>query len=212
MTIYVIRHGETALNAKAIMQGWLDEPLNQSGRDLAEITGQAMKGIHFDRCISSPLIRAKETAEIVLRESGNSIPIEVDDSIREINFGDLEGRKLSEMGEAGLLFYTDPFHFSGFPNGETIQEVCERTQRFLKKLIEQDDGQTYLIGAHGCALRAMLNFLYQDPSDFWRGHAPYNCSVSIVEVKDGNSRLVAEDKVYYDQSLIVDRYKGELNR
>lgn len=207
MKIYIIRHGETDLNSKAIMQGWLDEPLNQSGRDLAVMTGQAIKGIHFDGCFSSPLIRAKETAEIVLRESGNNIPVITDDRIREINFGDMEGRKLTEMGEAGILFYTDPFHFSGFPNGETIQDVCRRTQAFLKELIEKDDGKNYLIGAHGCALRAMLNFLYDDPSDFWRGHAPYNCSFNIIEVKDGAPEIIAIDKVYYDQSLIVDHYK-----
>lgn len=207
MTFYIIRHGETALNARAVMQGWIDEPLNQNGRDLAVLTGQAMKDIRFDCCITSPLIRARETVEIVLRESGNELPILTDDRIREINFGDLEDRKLTEMGEAGILFYTDPFRFSGFPNGDTIQDVCDRTQAFLKELIARDDGKTYLIGAHGCALRAMLNFLYPDPSDFWRGHAPYNCSVNIVQAEHGEARLLAEDKVYYDQSLIVDHYK-----
>ena len=89
MTIYVLRHGETALNAKGVMQGLLNEPLNQNGRALAVLTGQGMRGIHFDGCISSPLVRAKETAEIILRESGNDIPITVDERVREINFGDL---------------------------------------------------------------------------------------------------------------------------
>ena len=59
MKIYIIRHGETDMNARAVMQGWMDEPLNTSGRDLAVITGRAMRGIHFDGCFSSPLIRAK---------------------------------------------------------------------------------------------------------------------------------------------------------
>ena len=77
------------------------------------ITGRAMRGIHFDGCFSSPLVRAKETAEIVLRESGNDIPIVTDDRLREISFGVMEGRKLEEMGEAGLLFFTDPFRFEG---------------------------------------------------------------------------------------------------
>ena len=205
-TFYIIRHGETALNARAVMQGWIDEPLNQNGRDLAVMTGQAMKDIHFDCCISSPLKRARETVEIILRESGNDIPILTDDRIKEINFGDLEGRRLTEMGEAGMLFYKDPFRFAGFPNGENFQDVCKRTQAFLKELIARDDGKTYLIGAHGGALRAMVNFLYPDPDDFWRGHAPYNCSFSIVEAENGEARLIAEDKVYYDQSLIVDHY------
>ena len=207
MKIYVLRHGETALNAKGVMQGWLNEPLNQNGRDLAVATGRAMRGIRFDACISSPLVRARETVEIILRESGNDIPISVDDRIREIHFGDLEGMTFREMGEAGTLFYTDPFHLTGFPNGETIRDLCNRTQAFLRELIAKDDGKTYLIGTHGCATRAMLNFLYDDPADFWQGRAPYNCSVNIVEAQAGVPRLTAIDKVYYDPGLIVDHYK-----
>jgi broad specificity phosphatase PhoE len=189
------------------MQGCLDKPLNQNGRDLAVITGKAMKGICFDRCISSPLIRAKETAEIILRESGNTTEIEYDDRIREIDFGDLEGKSLSEMGEDGNLFYTDPFRFAGFPNGERISDLCERTQAFIKELTAKDDGKSYLISTHGCAMRAMVNDLRDDPSDFWYGHAPYNCSVTIVEAKNGAARITEVDKVYYDKSLIKDHFK-----
>ena len=166
-----------------------------------------MKGIHFDHCISSPLIRARETVEIVLRESGNNIPITMDDRIREIDFGDIEGKPLTAMGQEGIKFYMDPLNFAGFPNGESVPQVCERTQAFLKELIAEDDGKNYLIGTHGCAVRAMVNFLYDDPSDYWRGHAPYNCSVNIVTVENGIPRLAAEDKVYYDRSLIVDHFK-----
>ncbi len=207
MTLYILRHGETDLHIKGVMQGWLDAPLNQNGRDLAVVTGQGMRGIRFDKCISSPLIRAKETAEIVLRESGNRIPITTDDRIREINFGEMEGRTVSEMGDAGALFFKDPFRFPGFPHGETISDVCKRTQSFLKELLETDSGETVLICTHGCATRAMLNFLYEDPAEFWRGHPPYNCSVNIVAAENKTARIVAEDKVYYDRHLIMDHYK-----
>ena len=207
MKIYILRHGETALNSKGVMQGWFDEPLNENGRNLAVLTGQALKGIKFDHCISSPLIRAMETAEIVLRESENTVEIKTDDRIREMNFGDLDGRSLSEMGEEGYKFYMDPFHFAGFPNGEKIQDVCNRTQSFLKELAAGDDGKTYLISTHGCAMRAMVNYLKEDPSDFWGGHAPYNCSFTIIEAEGGKAHITDIDKVYYDSSLIVDHYK-----
>ena len=209
MKIYVLRHGETALNAKGVMQGWINEPLNQAGRDLAALTGQSMKakGIRFDFCFSSPLARARETVEIVLRESGNEIPVTTDDRVKEINFGDLEGKTFTEMGEAGVFFFRDPFRLTGFPNGESIRDVCARTQAFLREVIARDDGKTYLIGTHGCAARAMLNFLYDDPSDFWQGHAPYNCSVNIVETEAGVPRITSIDRVFYDPKLIVDHYK-----
>ncbi len=207
MKIYIIRHGETALNVKRIMQGRLDEPLNGSGRELAVLTGRAMRYVRFDVCVSSPLKRAKETAEAVLKESGNDIPVKLDDRLLEIDFGDLEGRMLSDMGEAGYLFYTDPFNFAGFPNGEKVKDVCERTQGFLKELINKDDGKTYLISTHGCALRAMTNYLFENPSDFWRGRAPYNCSFTIIESENGAARLTAVDRVFYDEKLIVDHFK-----
>lgn len=207
MKIYIIRHGETDLNAQGIMQGWLDQPLNNSGRNLAVITGQAMKDINFDYCISSPLKRAIETSEIILRESENDIPIAIDDRLLEINFGDLEGKKISEMRDAVYTFYMDPFHFKGFPNGETVQDVCRRTQQFLNELIAKDNGKNYFISTHGCAMRAMVNFLNDDPSDYWHGHAPYNCSVTIVEVENGIPHIAAVDKVYYDQGFIVDHFK-----
>ncbi len=207
MKIYILRHGETALNTKGVMQGWLDEPLNENGRKLAALSGQAMKGIRFDRCISSPFVKATETAEILLRESGNAANITIDDRIREIHFGDLEGKSLSEMGEEGYHFYMDPFRFVGFPNGERIQDVCIRTQSFLKELIAKDDGKTYLISTHGCAMRAMVNYLKDDPSDYWYGHGPYNCSFTIIEAEGGKARITDVDKVYYDASLIVDHFK-----
>ncbi len=207
MKIYIVRHGETVLNAKGVMQGRLDEPLNQNGRDLAEMTGKAMKGIHFDCCISSSLDRAKETAAIILRESENDIPFDIDDRVIEIDFGDMEGKKIAEMGEEGFKFYFDPFHFVGFPNGETIQDVCDRTQAFLKELITKDDGRTYLISTHGCAMRGMINYLSDNPADYWCGHAPYNCSFTIIEAEGGKARITDVDKVYYDPSLIVDHFK-----
>ncbi len=207
MKIYILRHGQTALNAARVMQGRLNEPLDESGRALAAATGRALRGTRFDCCVSSPLIRAEETARIVLRESGNRVPVLTDERLLEIDFGEMEGKKITEMGAAGRLFFEDPLHFSGFPRGETVREVCARTQAFLKELAAKNDGKTYLVSTHGCAMRAMVNFLFPDPADFWRGHAPYNCSFTVVEAQGGEARLAELDKVYYDPALAVDLYK-----
>ncbi len=206
MLIYIIRHGETNLNAKGVLQGSMDEPLNESGLSLARTVGERMKDIRFDACFSSPLKRAAETARIVLEESNNSASIRYDDRLREICFGAVEGQQLSSLGEQGQLFFEDTFRYAPFPGGETVDQVCARTQQFLQDLLARDDGRTYLVSTHGCALRAMLNRLYEDPSDFWHGHVPYNCSVSIVEGQGGKGKLVGDDVIYYDLSLTVDRY------
>lgn len=213
MLIYIVRHGETRSNVEGLLQGWTNDPLNKNGIKLAEITGRGMRNVHFDACISSPLLRARQTAEIILRESGNGlVSISFDDRIKEINMGNWEGKKFRpgerEVDENEIkMFFTDPFHFRGCPGGETIQQVCVRTQAFLKSLASNDDGRTYLLTTHGFALRAMLNFLYDDPSDYWHGHVPYNCAVNIIEVKDNTIKLIADDKVYYDISDAVDLYE-----
>ena len=148
MKIYIIRHGETDSNRLGLLQGGSDRPLNENGIRLARLCGQGMKGIHFDRCISSPLRRASETARIVLQESGNeNAGFSFDERLREISMGDWEGKhfRTDEDGvdpEAMKVFFDNAFLFPGFPNGETVVSLTERTQNFLKELAAEDDGST----------------------------------------------------------------------
>ena len=206
MLIWIVRHGETALNKRGVLQGRLDEPLDADGRKLAELTGRALAGTEFTACWSSPLKRALETAQIILRESGNGERILTDERLLEIDFGEMEGKHISQLGAEGRLFFSDPFAYRAPRGGESVREVCERTQGFLKELIRKGGGGNCLVSVHGCALRAMLNFLYEDPSDFWHGHVPYNCSLSVVEAENGSARLVTDDAVFYPAHLAADRY------
>ena len=216
MEIYVIRHGETDANKEGIMQGWLDLPLNEFGRKLAIDTGRALKGkISFDAAISSPLSRAKETAEILLRESGNDkTPLFLDDRLKEVYAGEWEGKcfKPGHPDEAALTdeqrnaLFGNPFETPRYPGGESIRDVIARTQEFLRELIEQNAYERVLVSTHGCALRAMLNSLYPDPSNFWQGHIPYNCSISILESNGKEAKLLESDKIYYDPAECVDHY------
>ncbi len=67
MKIYVVRHGETNWNVEKKLQGRADIPLNNKGKRLAEVTGEALSDIHFDICFASPLIRTIQTAEALLK-------------------------------------------------------------------------------------------------------------------------------------------------
>lgn len=215
MEIYVIRHGETDANKEGIMQGWLDLPLNEFGRKLAKDTGRALKGVKFDAAITSPLSRAKETAELLLFESGNSgTPLLFDERLKEISAGEWEGKcfrpghpDAEQLGEEKRKkFFSDPFLAPRYPGGESVYDVIARTQEFFKELVAKESYERVLVSTHGCALRAMLNYLYPNPSDFWQGHIPYNCSISILEVKGGEVKLLESDKIFYDPADLVDRY------
>ena len=108
MKLYIIRHGETAWNKKFLLQGQTDIPLNENGRELAQVTARALQMVPFDLCITSPLLRAKETAQIIL--GSRKIPFLEDARIQEIGFGTYEGRRVRD--ENGVL--VDPvFQISG---------------------------------------------------------------------------------------------------
>ena len=208
MQIYVIRHGETAMNLESRLQGWLDEPLNENGILVAQLTGKALRDVRFDRVISSPLSRAKETARLILEENRFPVPVETDDRLREIKWGSWDGlccapERFEIPDERFPDFFYDPMRFAGAPDGESIRDVIRRTEGFLRELISepQNHGKTILISTHGCATRALLNMAYEDREDFWQGSLPPNCAVSIVRVVNGECRLEARDQVYYDRSL-----------
>ena len=139
---------------------------------------------------------------------------DMDDRIREIDWGSWEGLGCTERNyeipdENYNLFLTDALHFAGSPDGESVADVCDRTAEFLQEVIHNPEyeDKTILISTHGCAMRAMLNPLYENRLDFWQGHVPYNCTVNVVEAHHGLAKLAEKDKIYYDASLCFDNYK-----
>ena len=87
--LYIMRHGRTDWNVRHKLQGRTDIPLNDEGRMMAAEAGKQYSDIHFDECYSSPLARAKETAEIFLK--GRGVPVYTDDRLVEMGFGVYEG-------------------------------------------------------------------------------------------------------------------------
>ena len=97
MKLYLIRHGETDWNKEFKIQGSSDIELNEYGRELAFITREGLRHIPFDIAYTSPLKRAKETAEIIL--GGRNIPLYEDERVQEACFGSFEGATLKELRE-----------------------------------------------------------------------------------------------------------------
>ena len=83
--LYIMRHGRTVWNMEHKLQGKTDVPLSKAGRPVVEQAAVAYRDTHIDVCYCSPLIRAMETAEIVLR--GREVPIITDARLEEMGFG-----------------------------------------------------------------------------------------------------------------------------
>lgn len=203
MKLYVLRHGKTSWNALRKVQGAADIPLAKEGIDLAEKVGENLKDVPFDLCFTSPLLRARQTAMLVLGRRAEQIPVISDKRIQEIDFGVLEGTQFKDeegnvISREMEVFFKDPQNFPRPENGENISDILKRTREFWEEKINDSSLQdkTVLIASHGCAVRALLQNIYQDPDDFWHGCVPPNCSISLVEVIDGKAVLLEEDKVY----------------
>ncbi|MGI6001433.1 histidine phosphatase family protein [Lachnoclostridium sp. An131] len=206
MQIYIIRHGETDWNTKRLLQGATDIPLNQNGIEVAKLTSAALKEVPFDIIYTSPLQRAVQTAEIM--RGDREIPVILDDRLKEISFGPYEGLCCSREGYSipdpeFVNFFTDPAHYTPPEGGESIAELCVRTTDFLTELIRNPDMQdkTVLLSGHGAVVKGLLSSLtITDMKDFWKGGVHKNCGVSMIEVKNGEARLLQENVIYYDEN------------
>lgn len=201
MKIYVVRHGVTEWNRLKKVQGTADIPLAEEGIYLAKKTGEALKDVPFDICFSSPLQRARQTAGYIL--GGRDVPVILDKRIQEIDFGALEGARFKD--DSGKIsspemevFFRHPLEFKRPEGGENIDDILKRTREFWEEKIKDPKlaHKTILVSSHGCAVRALLQNIYQDKEDFWHGSVPPNCSVNIVEAEGEKAWFLEEDKVF----------------
>lgn len=202
MKIYFVRHGETDWNKERKIQGQVDIPLNEFGRHLARETAKGLRDVPFDVCFTSPLGRARETAQIILQ--GRDVPILEDKRILEMNFGVLEGKCCSKEGwdvpDSFQMFFDDPVHYQAPEGGEDFQAVRERTGDFLNWLFAQEQyrDSAVLVTTHGAAMAGLLNNLKKKPlAEYWGVGVHKNCGVTEVDVTDGRIQIISENKVYY---------------
>lgn len=208
MMLYVIRHGETDWNRARKVQGHTDIPLNEYGRRLAEETAEGMKDIPLDLAYTSPLLRAKETAEIIL--NGRTIPLYEEERIKELCFGRYEGICCSgdnrdPESDKFNLFFGDTANYVPVGGGESIEDLYARTGDFLNELCSRKDlaDKHILVSTHGAAMTALLNRVKGNltVNGFWKDEVPPNCSVTIIEAKGGEMKLVRESVIFHRETV-----------
>ena len=133
--------------------------------------GRLYRDTHFDVCFCSPLIRARETAEIILR--GRNIPIIEDVRLEEMGFGVCEGTTdFTENPDnpLHLLFRAPETYVTPAEGGESLAELFERTGAFLREAAEPllRQGKDVLIVGHGAMNASIICQIRQIPlKDFW---------------------------------------------
>lgn len=173
MTLYLLRHGESESNAKDIFAAKkIDLPLTHLGIQQAEAQAGVLKNIGFEKIYVSPLLRAKQTVEIVGRSCG-LIPI-VTDYLCEIDVGILDGQSMKDpyywrMWEETLQKWEKGKADIGFPGGETLKDIKTRFTKLLHELEETQ--QPILIVSHcGFFMAVIWTFCANHGPSFEDGH------------------------------------------
>jgi len=163
-TIYIFRHGQTDDNANFIFSGNRDAKLTEEGKKQAKILSEKIKGIKFDRLISSPQNRAVQTMEIAMsqNQSAKNMKIETDERIRERSYGDLTGKSKMEIqlkDPEELLKIRRSYDFVP-TNGESIEMVCKRVEGFCDDLVKEISGKNLkvAISCHGNSIRGFRKY------------------------------------------------------
>ena len=140
MKITLVRHGETDWNKNKRLMGQLDIPLNETGREQAKVLKAKLANTHFDCCYSSPLSRARETAEIIC---DGKCPILFDDNLKERFGGEMEGKLIDNWDE-----------YDNNPTTETDAALLARAKNFLDT-IKKTNYDSILVVSHNGLLKKL---------------------------------------------------------
>lgn len=153
--LYFVRHGESELNVQRVFAGQLDTPLTDRGREQARVAAEQARGLGIDAIVSSPLIRALETAQIIARSIGYSADrIIVNNVFKERFLGELQGKSWDTFDEDA----TDD-------NGaETDEALLERAGAGLA-LLREIEADTVLLVGHGSFSKALRQAI--DPHNIY---------------------------------------------
>lgn len=147
MHVFLIRHGETSLNAAGVLRGQLDVPLDETGEAEALALGELFRGVPLSAVVSSPLTRALDTARQVCSASG--APFTIDERLRDRYYGEWAGRSLEEVEERfGSI--------DAAPSVEARQVFEDRAEEALADAVAAADAVTAVQAAAGEAGVALV--------------------------------------------------------
>ena len=192
MKIYFTRHGKTEWNQERRFQGMHgDSPLLPKSYEEIKQLGVFLKDVPFEAIYSSPLSRAKQTAEGIQSQLIQKSEIIFSDNLKELGLGDLEGQEI----EVGKKLYpkqmvamrSNPCDYDPTPfNGETFEEMIARSVPFVKDIIAEAQEGPLLFVSHGMTLGGIIQTLIGTPlKDIRKDGGLHNNSISIIDYTDG---------------------------
>ena len=192
MNWFFIRHGQINSNLNKVYSGRSDEPLNAKGLEQAHQAAELVKSKAIDRVISSPLVRAGQTATIIA--SANKLNMTYEPAFNEMRFGAWEGKSESAIQQQypleWRLWNTAP-HQLKLLGRETLQQLQQRVvERMHNISLESRDGnckdQNILVVSHVAVIRVALLYAQQRPLSEYKSLTVDNCQLFPVSLAEQN--------------------------
>ena len=184
--IFLIRHGETEWNKQNRLQGNSDVHLSPEGFHQAITLAEHAPFRNADAIYSSNLARAMETARVIAERF--NLTVKLMPELREMNYGDWEGRFISELAkespEAFGKFFTDPERCHP-PHGETFLECQARVMIGIRDIIDKHENQKVIVVSHGATNRLILAAALDVPIHKLWSISQFNMALNVLRVDDG---------------------------
>lgn len=179
---WLVRHGQTDWNLEGRLQGQLDVPLNETGREQARQLAASLRGKRFDAIYCSDLQRARQTAEIIAQVV--NLPIRLDKRLREISQGQFEGMLFSEVVmkfENALADRSRDPVYSRLPEGESVAEVAARVRDCIDEIACLGNHEPVIVVSHGLALATILCQARPFPMETVYSHIQGNATAEVIQ-------------------------------
>ena len=184
MKICLIRHGETEWNSLGKFQGREDIPLNNSGIEQIQRAANYFKQSSWDEIITSPLARAKMSAEIIRKETGLE-KIHEEAGLMERDFGELSGLTKEEAKKI--------FPDGNYKGMEPLEELQARTMNALMKCIKEHSGKNIIIVTHGGVINSILTVLSGNEIEMGKAISKNAC-ITLLEKQGDEIGIVFYNK------------------
>ena len=191
-TIFLARHGESDWNVEQRFQGHTDRPLTTRGREQAHALADLIAGEEIDAIYTSPLSRARETAEIIAARAGLE-PVALP-ALREVDTGSWSGLSRADVEArfpAGFARWRSGG--SGWDDGESYEEMAERVIGALRTIAEEHPGCRVLVISHGGPIRAIHAAADGLDINEYRRLKPVEPNARLSSVAVENGRLTRLD-------------------
>jgi broad specificity phosphatase PhoE len=194
--LILVRHGRTAFNAAGKLVGRLDPPLDEVGMAQAAAIGEALKGV--DRVISSPLLRARQTAEHI------GAPVEIDERWIEVDYGEFDGTLLGSPGAAALWQAWRSDVSIVPPGGESLEQMGVRVASAIEELIPQAADMDIAVVSHVSPIKAAVSWvLGAGPETAWRSHLD-PASISRITISPRGPLLRTFNETWHLAGIRID--------